>query len=300
MIKLKGSYTAMITPMISGETIDYTGFRTHIQNQIAGGITGLVPLCTTSETPTLDESEEDKLIAIIMEEKRKEEEANRSLQVIIGTGSNNTRDAVRYTRRALEAGADAALVVTPYYNKPSKEGIYQHFKAVSKVGIPIVVYNIQGRTGVNITNDTMLRIASLPNIIGVKEASGNITQMMDLISEVKKVNPDFAVLSGDDALTLPLLSLGGDGVVSVVSNLYPKEITSMVNSALEGDFIKARALHYKLLPVFHAAFVDGNPSSIKYAMNYKGLPSGALRLPLVEVGESAKKVIEEAVDNYEK
>lgn len=296
---LKGTFTAMITPFLPNGDVDYDGFQKHIKNQLEGGVTGLVPLCTTSETPTLDEEEEERMIKIIMSEKKSwEEKTGQHVPIIMGAGSNNTRDAVRYTRRALEAGADAALVVTPYYNKPSKEGIFTHFEAVSKVGIPIVVYNIAGRTGVNIPTQTMERIANLPNIAGVKEASGNISQMIEVIARVKKAHPDFSVLSGDDGLTLPLLSMGGDGVISVVSNLFPGAIKNMVDKALAGDIAGARDLYYKLLPVFHAAFVDGNPTSIKYAMNLKGLPAGALRLPLVEVTDEAKKVIKDALDNF--
>ena len=296
MLKLKGTYTAMVTPMKKNGAVDYEGFRKHVKNQLKAGIDGLVPLCTTSETPTLDEDEEDKMISIIMEERAAFKKATgKNIPIIIGTGSNNTRDAARYTQRAKEAGADAALVVTPYYNKPSQEGIYRHFAAVSKVGLPILVYNIQGRTGTNIATDTLARIADLPNIIGVKEASGNINQMTDVLAKVKAKHPNFAVLSGDDGLTLPLLSLGGDGVVSVVSNLAPKEVKAMVDAGLKGKFDEARKMHFRLLPIFKAAFVDGNPTSIKYAMNLKGLPAGGVRAPLVEVNANAKKVIKAAL-----
>lgn len=297
MLKLRGTFTAMITPMKSNGEVDFEGFRTHVKNQLESGIEGIVPLCTTSETPTLSEDEEDKMIDIVMSERAATEKATgRHVIIILGTGSNNTLDAVRYTQRAKKAGVDAVLVVTPYYNKPSKEGIFRHFEAVDKVGVPIVVYNIQGRTGTNITTDTMERLAALPNIIGVKEASGNIAQMIEVIDRVKSAHPDFAVLSGDDALTLPLIAMGGDGVVSVVSNLWPKVILDMVNKGLSGDIAAARAVYYKVLPMFHAAFVDGNPSSIKYAMNKAGLPAGGLRLPLVEVNDGAKKVIEAALN----
>lgn len=286
----------MVTPMKKNGAVDYEGFRKHVKNQLKAGIDGLVPLCTTSETPTLDEDEEDKMISIIMEERAAFKKATgKNIPIIIGTGSNNTRDAVRYTQRAKEAGADAALVVTPYYNKPSQEGVYRHFAAVSKVGLPILVYNIQGRTGTNIATDTLARIAELPNIIGVKEASGNINQMADVLAKVKAKHPSFAVLSGDDGLTLPLLSLGGDGVVSVVSNLAPKEVKAMVDAGLKGKFDEARKMHFRLLPIFKAAFVDGNPTSIKYAMNLKGLPAGGVRAPLVEVNANAKKVIKAAL-----
>ncbi|MDE7139315.1 MAG: 4-hydroxy-tetrahydrodipicolinate synthase, partial [Treponemataceae bacterium] len=264
--------------------------------QLEKGIDGLVPLGTTGETPTLAEDEEERMITIVLDAVRAHEErTGRRVPVVVGAGSNNTADAVRYCTRAKAMGADAALVVTPYYNKPSDEGIFRHFEAVSRVGIPIVVYNIAGRTGKNIPTPLLARIAALPNIIGVKEASGDIGQMMAVIATVKAKRPDFAVLSGDDALTLPLIALGGDGIVSVVSNLAPAEVTEMTVAALSGDLEKARALHYRLLPFFKAAFVDGNPTSIKYAMNCKGMPAGTVRLPLVEVTDAAKQVIADAL-----
>ncbi|MDE5897703.1 MAG: 4-hydroxy-tetrahydrodipicolinate synthase [Treponemataceae bacterium] len=291
-----GAYTALVTPMVDDGAIDYDGFRNLVKFQLDGGIDGLVPLGTTAETPTLDEDEEQKLIEIVFAEVRSFEAASgKKIPVILGAGSNNTRDAVRYVRRAKEAGADAALVVTPYYNKPSEEGIFRHFEAVSKVGIPIIVYNIQGRTGKNIDTATLVRIASLPNIAGVKEASGSVPQIMDVIAEIKGARPDFAVLSGDDGLTLPAVAAGADGVISVVSNLAPAPVVEMVRAALAGDMAAARKLHYRLLPFFKAAFVDGNPSSIKYAMAVKGRIGTGVRLPLVGVKEGAKKIIEDAL-----
>ena len=296
MIRLRGAFTAMITPMKEDGSIDYDGYRKLLRFQMEEGIDGLVPLGTTGETPTLDEDEEQRIIDVVMEEVRAfEKEKSVKVPVVLGAGSNNTRDAVRYTERAKKAGADAALVVTPYYNKPSSEGIFRHFEAVSRVGIPILVYNIAGRTGKNIDTPTLSRIADLPNIAGVKEASGSISQMMDIIDTIKSKHPDFAVLSGDDAMTLPLIACGGDGVVSVVSNAAPAPVTEMVKAALSGDYEAARKIHYRLLPFFKAAFVDGNPTSIKYAMRVKGLPSGSVRLPLVDVHDDAKKIIEEAL-----
>ena len=299
MIKLRGAFTAMITPMNSDGSIDYEGFRKNVKFQLEQGIDGLVPLGTTAETPTLDEkpgSEEDKIIEIVFEEVRKfEETSGKKIPVILGAGSNNTKDAVLYCERAKKAGADAALVVTPYYNKPSKEGIFRHFEAVSKVGIPIIVYNIQGRTGLNIPTDLLERIAELPNIAGVKEASGNVAQMMEVIGQIKRKKPDFAVLSGDDGLTLPLIAAGGDGIISVASNLIPALMHELADSALKGDFEKAREIHYRLAPFFKAEFCDGNPTSIKYAMNFKVLPAGPCRLPLVEVTEKAKEIIKDAL-----
>jgi len=296
MIRLRGAFTAMITPMKEDGSIDYDGYRKLLRFQMEEGIDGLVPLGTTGETPTLDEDEEQRIIDVVMEEVRAfEKERGVKVPVVLGAGSNNTRDAVRYTERAKKAGADAALVVTPYYNKPSSEGIFRHFEAVSRVGIPILVYNIAGRTGKNIDTPTLSRIADLPNIAGVKEASGSISQMTDVIDTIKSKHPDFAVLSGDDAMTLPLIACGGDGVVSVVSNAAPALVSEMVRAALSGDYEAARKIHYRLLPFFKAAFVDGNPTSIKYAMRVKGLPSGSVRLPLVDVHDEAKKIIEEAL-----
>ncbi|MCQ2584232.1 MAG: 4-hydroxy-tetrahydrodipicolinate synthase [Treponema sp.] len=296
MIKLQGAFTAMVTPMNQDGSVDYDGLRKNVKFQLEQGIDGLVPLGTTAETPTLDEDEEDEIIKVVFEEVRAfEKSTGKKIPLVLGAGSNNTRDAVKYCERAKKAGADAALVVTPYYNKPSKEGIFRHFEACSKVGVPILVYNIQGRTGTNIPTDVLKRIAELPNICGVKEASGNINQMMEVIQQVKSAHPDFAVLSGDDGLTLPLISVGGDGIISVVSNLAPKAVTELANTALKGDFAEARKMHYKLLPFFKAAFVDGNPTSIKYAMTVKGLPAGTVRLPLVEVTDSAKEVIKAAL-----
>lgn len=299
MTKFHGAYTALITPMTADGSVDFDGFRKNVIFQLEQGIDGLVPLGTTAETPTLDEkpgSEEDKLIDIVFEEVRKfEKSSGKKIPVILGAGSNNTKDAVAYCERAKNAGADGALVVTPYYNKPSKEGIFRHFEAVSKVGIPIIVYNIAGRTGLNIPTELLARIAELPNIAGVKEASGSVAQMMEVIGQIKNKKPDFAVMSGDDGLTLPLLAAGGDGVISVASNMIPNLMHELASAGLSGDFKKAREIHYRLAPFFKAEFCDGNPSSIKYAMNVKGLPAGTLRLPLVEVTDAAKKQIEQAI-----
>ncbi|MBQ1983642.1 MAG: 4-hydroxy-tetrahydrodipicolinate synthase, partial [Spirochaetaceae bacterium] len=284
MAKLQGAFTALVTPMFEDGSINYEGWRKLIQLQLEGGISGLVPLGTTGETPTLEESpEEEKLIEIVVsevkqyKEKLAKEGKSREIPIILGASSNNTKDAVKYVKRAKEMGADYALVVTPYYNKPSDEGIFRHFEEVSKVGMPIIVYNIAGRTGKNINTNLLCRIAELPNIAGVKEASGDINQMMDVVAKISRVKPEFSVLSGDDGLTLPLIAAGGDGVISVVSNIAPSLVTELVTKALEGKVAEAREIHYRLLPFFKADFVDGNPTSIKYAMNYKGLPAGSVR-----------------------
>ena len=293
MAKLRGAFTALITPMTADGAVDYDGFRSLIRFQLDAGITGLLPLGTTGETPTLTEAEEDALAEIAVSECHNY--TKRMVPVILGAGSNCTRDAVRYVSRAKELGADYALVVTPYYNKPSDEGIFRHFEAVSQVGIPILVYNIAGRTGKNISTALLSRIAELPNIAGVKEASGNVSQMMEVIDKIGRKKNNFSVLSGDDSLTLALAGVGGDGVISVVSNLAPAEVTEMTMAALNGDMKKAQDLHYRLLPFMKAAFVETNPCPIKYAMSVKGLPSGGLRLPLVPVLPASEKIITAAL-----
>lgn len=287
MTRLRGAFTALITPMHSDESVDYEGFKKLVRFQLESGISGIVPLGTTGETPTLNESEEDHLIDIAMEE------AKGKVPVILGAGSNSTHDAVKYVKRAKQKGADYALVVTPYYNKPNDEGLYRHFKACSEVGLPIIVYNIAGRTGKNISTPLLAKIAELPHIAGVKEASGDITQMMDVIGTIRSRKADFTVLSGDDALTLPLVSLGGDGVISVLSNIAPTQVMSLCKAALDGDFDRAREIHYSLLPAFRAAFIETNPVPIKAAMNMKQLPAGSLRLPLAPLSkENETKVFD--------
>jgi 4-hydroxy-tetrahydrodipicolinate synthase len=278
MREYRGAFTALITPMLDSGAVDYDGWRRLIDVQLEGGIAGLVPLGTTGENPTLDEAEEERLIRIILDEVRG------TVPVIVGAGSNDTKHMVFYTQRAKDMGADAALVVTPYYNKPNDEGLFRHFEAASAVGIPVIVYNIASRTGRNIAAPLMERLAKLPNIVGVKESSGDLAQMGDLIRGIKTparaAGGDFAVLSGDDGLALPLLALGGDGLVSVISNAAPAQTAAMVRAALAGDFERARALHYELLPLMKAAFLETNPIPIKAALGMMALPAGPARLPL--------------------
>lgn len=279
MLKLRGAYTALVTPMTSGGDVDYDGFRTLVSFQIENGISGLVPLGTTGETPTLERDEQDRLIAVSVEESAKR------VPVIVGVGSNSTRHTVENAKRAKALGADAVLVVTPYYNKPTNEGIYRHFAAVAEsVDVPILIYNIASRTGKNIDVPTMDRLSRIPTVIGVKESSGDIGQIGDIIRDVAKARAAegrfFAVLSGDDSYTLPLCAMGGDGVVSVVSNLVPRRVADLTAACLAGDYGKARDLHYGLLPFFKGAFVETNPIPIKAAMDWAGLPAGPARLPL--------------------
>ncbi|MDR2662021.1 MAG: 4-hydroxy-tetrahydrodipicolinate synthase [Treponema sp.] len=274
----KGAYTALITPMKENGDVDYDGFRRLVAWQIEEGIDGLVPLGTTGETPTLDDNEEEKLIRIAVEE------SSGRVPLIIGAGSNSTRHMEGYVKRAKDLGADAALVVTPYYNKPNDSGLIRHFETAAAVGIPIIIYNIAGRTGRNIPTPLMERLAAIPGIAGVKEASGDVNQMAAVIGRIARPRKDtanpFKVLSGDDSLTLPLLALGGDGLISVISNLVPKKTKALVKAAMDGDFEEARRLHYELLPLMEHAFIETNPVPIKAAMNRAGLPAGPVRLPL--------------------
>src|SRR3989338_2337331 len=275
MKKFEGAITAMITPFTPNGEIDYEGLRRNVRFQIEEGINGLLPLGTTGETPTLSAEEKEKVAKAVIEE------AGGKVPVLVGTGSYSTKTTIEHTKKAKALGADAALIVSPYYNKPTQEGLYLHFKTVAEsVDIPIIIYNIQSRTGVNIETGTLLRLSSIKNIISVKEASGNMNQMMDVINQLPK---DFVVLSGDDSLTLPLMSLGGRGVISVVSNLLPKKVSRMVELYLEGKTEEAKKLHYELLPIFRAAFIETNPMPIKAAMSICGMPAGKCRLPLCDL-----------------
>jgi 4-hydroxy-tetrahydrodipicolinate synthase len=278
MIQLKGAFTALITPMKENGDVDYDGFRRLVAFQLEEGIDGLVPLGTTGETPTLDDDEEEKLIRIVCDE------VKGRVPVIIGTGSNSTKHMAGYTKRAKDLGADAALVVTPYYNKPNDEGLIRHFEAAASVGIPVIIYNIASRTGRNISAPLIERLSRIPGIIGVKEASGDLNQMGDIIRNVKlpaqAAGRDFTVLSGDDGLTLPLIALGGDGCISVISNLVPAKVAALAQACLAGDFETGRRLHYELLPLIKAMFIETNPIPIKAALGFAGLPAGPVRLPL--------------------
>ena len=293
MTQFRGAFTALVTPMTESGEIDYDGFKRLIEFQISQGIDGIVPLGTTGESPTIDEDEEEKLIEISMKM------AGGKIPVIVGSGSNDTKHMVSYVERAKRHGADAALVVTPYYNRPNDDGLYRHFEEAASVGVPIIIYNIASRTGRNIPTPLMKEIAKIPGIAGVKESSGDINQMGDVIREIaiprKNSSDRFWVLSGDDALILPLTSMGGDGVISVVSNLLPAKVKALTKAALDGDCEKARALHYELLPFIKAAFVETNPVPIKQALSWAGLPSGPARLPLGKLTSASEAVLKKSM-----
>ena len=290
MTKFRGAFTALVTPMTESGEVDYDGFRRLIQFQITEGIDGIVPLGTTGESPTLDEAEEEKLLEIAVKE------CSGKIPVIVGAGSNDTRHMVKYVERAKKMGADAALVVTPYYNKPNDDGLLRHFEAAAKAGVPIIVYNIASRTGRNIPTPLMKEIAAIGGIAGVKESSGDINQMGDVIREIAiPCKNQFSVLSGDDAFALPLISMGGDGVISVVSNLLPAKVKALIKAALDGKYEEARSLHYELLPLVKAVFVETNPAPIKQALAWAGLPSGPARLPLGRLSSSSEAVLKKTM-----
>jgi 4-hydroxy-tetrahydrodipicolinate synthase len=284
MKEFKGAYTAMVTPLKDNGDVDYDGFRKLVNFQVDEGIDGLLPLGTTGETPTLDDNEDEQLIKIAVEENKGR------VPLVIGAGSNSTKHMEAYVKRAGDLGADAALVVTPYYNKPNDSGLIKHFEIAAATGLPIIIYNIASRTGRNIPTPLMEKLAAIPGIAGVKEASGDITQMMEVIDQIARprkntANP-FWVLSGDDGITLPLVAIGGDGLISVISNLVPKKVKALVSACLSGNFEEGRKHHYELLPLMKAAFLEVNPVPIKAAMNWAGLPSGPTRLPLGPLAEN--------------
>jgi len=280
-MRLEGVFTAIVTPFKQDGSIDEGALREFVDFQIEGGVSGLVPVGTTGESPTVTHEENLRVIAVVVEQTRGR------VPVIAGTGSNSTQEAINMTRRAKELGADGTLQVAPYYNKPSQEGMYRHFTAIADAtDLPLIVYNIPGRTARNIENDTMLRLSSHPNIKGVKEASGDIPQMMDLIA---RKPADFVVISGDDNLAYPLIALGGSGVISVASNMIPDRMSEMVKFALEGKYEAAREAHYRLLPLFRALFSETNPVPVKYGLSMMGKVEEVYRLPLCAMDEPKKQ-----------
>ncbi len=287
----RGVFTALITPFTSSGAIDEKALRAIVNQQIDGCVAGLVPVGTTGESPTVTHDENIEVIRIVVDE------ARGRVPVIAGTGSNSTTEAIDMTARAKEIGAAASLQVAPYYNKPSQEGFYRHFTAIGdEVDLPMVVYNIPGRTGKNIETATMIRIAAHRNVAAIKEASGSIPQMMDVITSVPD---DVDVLSGDDNLALALTLLGGRGVISVASNLMPGKMSTMIQHALDGKVEAARTLHYDLLPLFKAVFLDTNPIPIKFMMHIAGHCEESYRLPLVPLAEEHRSKIRELLTNYD-
>ncbi|MDT5060888.1 MAG: 4-hydroxy-tetrahydrodipicolinate synthase [Acidobacteriota bacterium] len=286
---LRGCATALVTPFTSDGAVDAEGFRALVERQIEGGVSLLVPCGTTGESATMTEEEDREVIKICVEA------ARGRARVIAGTGSNSTAAAVEYSRAARDLGADAVLVVAPFYNKPTQAGLYAHFRAIAEAveDLPVVLYNVPGRTSCNIAAATTLKLArEVENIAAIKEASGDLSQIMAILRERPA---GFRVLSGDDAVTLPLISLGADGVVSVVSNETPALMSQLVWLALNGDWERARALQYKLLPLMEVNFIESSPGPVKAALAMMGLIEENLRLPLVPVSEQSRERVREAL-----
>jgi len=279
-----GVGTALVTPFTASGDLDERAVRRLGRRQIDAGIHFLVPCGTTGENPTLTDAERIRVVELLVEE------AAGRVPVLAGAGGYNTREVIQLAAEMQHAGAAGLLSVTPYYNKPTQEGLYRHYAAIAEsTPLPIVVYNVPGRTGVNVEPSTLARLADLPNIVGVKEASGNISQMCDVL---RVVPDDFIVLSGDDAITLPLMAVGGRGVISVASNEIPAEMVEMVEAAAGGDFARARAVHARILPLMQINFVEANPVPVKAAMAAMGLLEEVYRLPMcAPKPESKEKIV---------
>ncbi|MBI4080767.1 MAG: 4-hydroxy-tetrahydrodipicolinate synthase [Candidatus Levybacteria bacterium] len=284
MKKFQGAITALATPFQKDGTIDTDALRGLVRFQLKGGINGIVPCGSTGEAATMNTKEYEHVVRTVVEE------VGGRVPVIAGAGSNDTQKAIHLSELAKKAGADGLLHVTPYYNKPTPAGLVAHFKAIADaVNLPIILYNVPGRTGLNATATVTLRVAkAVPHVVAVKEASGNIPQMMEI---VKAAPSYFSVLSGDDAFTIPLMSVGGVGCISVVSNEIPKEFTRMVKAALEGDFQKAKTLHFRYLDLMNVNFIETNPIPVKTALSLMGKIQEVFRLPLVSMEEKNKETL---------
>lgn len=282
-----GAYTALVTPFRNGK-VDEETYRAFVEWQIGEGIDGLVPCGTTGESATLTHQEHEEVIRICIDQ------AKKRVPVIAGAGSNNTAEAIRLTKFAKEAGADAALHITPYYNKPTQQGLFEHFKAIGEaVDLPIIVYNVPGRTSVSISPATMARMyKEIPNVVGIKEATGDMAHVSDVI---EFAGQGLDTLSGDDFTVLPLLALGGTGVISVVSNLLPRKMAAMCAAWRAGDVAKARALHYEMMPISRACFVETNPIPVKTALAKMGKMGMEMRLPLVPMQLENEKLLDKAL-----
>ena len=284
-----GCGTALVTPFRDDLSLDEQTLRVLVRRQIDAGINFLVPCGTTGESPTLSRAEHLRVVGITLEE------AKGKVPVLAGAGGYNTHEVIELARELERMGADGILSVTPYYNKPSQEGLYQHYKAIAAaIHMPIVVYSVQGRTGVNVEPATMARLAAIDNIVGVKEASGNIGQMANVVHEVP---PRFAVLSGDDSITIPLIALGGRGIISVVANEIPAEMTELAQAAMSNDFAAARRIQARYLPLMNVNFVESNPIPVKAAMAAMGLLEPVWRLPMVPPSPANQARIERVLES---
>jgi 4-hydroxy-tetrahydrodipicolinate synthase len=288
----RGTFTALVTPF-RNSAIDATAFEKLIENQISGGVTGVVAVGTTGESPTLSHEEREELIGLAVTT------AKKRCQVLAGTGSNATQHAVSDTKRAEKLGADGALLVAPYYNKPSQEGLFRHFKTIADAtSLPIILYNIPGRCGVDIGPDTVARLAKeSSNIVSIKEASGSVERVSELRARLPE---SVTILSGDDSLTLPFMSVGAVGVVSVASNLFPQEVVALVRAFESGDTKSAMNLHRRMFPLFKDLFIEPNPVPIKTALGWRGMISGEVRLPLCEMTEANQARLRKTLEEFER
>lgn len=288
MIDLKGCGTALVTPFKSDTQLDLEAFRKLIRWQLDSGIHFLVPSGTTGESVTLNEEEYRKVIRTCVET------AAGAVPVVAGAGTNNTAQAIHLATIAQQEGADALLAVTPYYNKPTQEGLVLHFSKIAEsISLPVVLYNVPGRTIINITAETALRLAQVDNIIALKEASGDLGQVMQILNRRPS---DFVVLSGDDSLTLPIMAMGGEGIISVASNLIPAEMSQMVDLALSGKWEEAKKIHYRYLDLMELNFIESSPIPVKYALSRMGKLEEAYRLPLCPLSDPSKKLMDQELD----
>ncbi|MCX8071414.1 MAG: 4-hydroxy-tetrahydrodipicolinate synthase [Candidatus Binatia bacterium] len=289
-MKLQGCMTALVTPFRNG-AIDFEALERLVEAQVQAGVSALVPCGSTGEAATLTHEEHAEVVRRVVRF------ANGRVPVIAGTGSNSTAEAIALTQAAKQAGASAALLISPYYNKPTQEGIYQHYRAVAEATrFPLILYNIPGRTACKIEPATIARLSELEEIVGLKDSTGSLDELQDVL---RLCGSRLSVLSGDDSLTLPILAVGGSGVISVASNLVPERCVAMVQAALDGDWDKARQLHFSLLPLYRALFLETNPIPIKAALSMVGLCSEELRLPLVPMSEPARSRLRAVLQDYD-
>ncbi len=284
-----GSFVALVTPFKNGK-VDEVKLEDLVELHISAGTNGLVPCGTTGESPTLSHDEHELVIERVVRK------ANGRIPVLAGTGSNNTAEAIRLTRSAQEMGADGALLISPYYNKPTQLGLKRHFEAIAKeTDLPVVLYNVPSRTSSNVLPSTVIELSKIENIVGIKEASGSIDQTVEILRET-----DLVVLSGDDSLTLSLMAVGAKGVISVAANVVPKLVVDLVDLATAGDYAAARDLHYRLYPLFKNLFLETNPIPVKAAMTMQGTIEPEIRLPLTEMSDANRRILEQSLDALEK
>lgn len=291
-MNFEGTYVAMVTPFTEDRKVDEEGFRSNINFLIDQGVNGLVAAGTTGESATMGHEEHQKVIEIMVDE------VDGRVQTIAGTGSNATSEAISLTKFADDINADAALVITPYYNKPQQHALVEHYRTVSEVSdIPIIAYNVPSRTGINVDVETVVELAKIDNVDAIKEASGSLDKVSDIYNALSRegLEDDFNILSGEDALTLPIMTIGGTGVISASANIDAKRMVLMVDSILNDDYARAFELHYEMLDVIRALFIESNPVPVKTAMNLMGLPAGPLRQPLWEMKEENLEVLKKAL-----